>query len=258
MATTRRLDGDEWDSSLTVEGYSDPERGNPAQGYMDKICPDYFTTLGVPMISGRAFTASDDHPLKPGEDLDAASRVAIINESFARRYFAGRDPWAVTSALAAEITGVVKDFKYTGLGDDIPDQVFLPYPETGFTGQSEMAIYVRTAGDPASVNRCRFHCSFRIWVILPVPFPSSLLAWDSVSAGGLLNSARSADPLQLSSQNAANAFRRKIDKNIQIGIPRLQLESCSWVMRMNRDPGGIGCEGPWIHAGTKPVSTSPV
>ena len=161
LATTRRLDGDEWDSSLTVEGYSAPERGNPAQGYMDKISPDYFTTLGVPMISGRAFTASDDHPLKlkPGEDLDAASRVAIINESFARRYFAGRDPLGRHIGFGSdpgtkttmEVIGIVKDFKYTGLRDDIPEQVFLPYLETGFAGQSDMAIYVRTTGDPASV-----------------------------------------------------------------------------------------------------------
>ena len=159
LATTRRLNGDEWDSTLTVEGYSLPERGDPAQGYMDKISPGYFATLGVPMISGREFTASDDRPLKPGEDLDAAARVAIINESFARHYFPGRDPIGRHIGFGSdpgtkttmEIIGIVKDFKYTGLRDDIPDQVFLPYLETGFAGQSQMTVYLRTAGDPASV-----------------------------------------------------------------------------------------------------------
>jgi len=159
LATTRRLDGDEWDSFLTVEGYSAPERGNPVQGYMDKISPDYFATLGVPMISGREFTSSDDRPFKTGEDLDAAASVAIINESFARHYFPGRNPIGRHIGFGSdpgtktnmEIIGVVKDFKYIGLRDEIPDQVFLPYLETGFTGQSHMTVYFRTAVGPAPV-----------------------------------------------------------------------------------------------------------
>jgi predicted permease len=160
-ATIRILDGNEWDSSLTVEGFATPERGDHPQGYMNKISPEYFATLGVPLVSGREFTAADNHPLQGAGDQDEWSPVAIINESFARRYFPGRDPLGRHIGFGSdpgtkttmEIIGVVRDTKYTTLRDDIPEQVFLPYLATGFTGQSQMTIYVRTAGDSAPVMR---------------------------------------------------------------------------------------------------------
>lgn len=48
---------------------------------------------------------------------------------------------------------MVKDTKYSGLRDDIPEQAFLPYLAAGFTGQSRMTVYLRTSTDPAAVMR---------------------------------------------------------------------------------------------------------
>ena len=160
LATVRILDGDGWGAGITVEGYV-PQPGGRVDASMNKVSPDYFATLGVPLLSGRDFNVGDARPLDPHVDLDEASPVAIINESFARHYFAGRNPLGHHIGFGAdpgtkttmEIVGVVKDMKYTDLREDIPDQVFLPYLATGFNGQAGMTVYLRTAGDPAPAMR---------------------------------------------------------------------------------------------------------
>ncbi|HYL62229.1 MAG TPA: ABC transporter permease [Candidatus Methylomirabilis sp.] len=161
LATVRILDGDGWGAGLTVEGYLPPPAGGPVEASMNKISPNYFATLGVSVVAGRDFTESDSRPFEPHVDLEEASPVAIINESFARHYFAGRDPLGRHIGFGGdpgtktnmEVIGVVKDMKYTDLRENIPDQVFLPYLAAGFNGQAGMTVYLRTAGDPAPVMR---------------------------------------------------------------------------------------------------------
>jgi predicted permease len=163
LAAVRILDGSEWDSGLTVEGYSPSKPDDHPQAYMNKISPNYFATLGVPFVAGRDFTPQDGVALKksPDQDEEESAPAVIINETFARRYFAGRNPIGLHLGFGTdpgtktnmEIIGVVKDTKYTGLRDDIPEQAFLPYLAAGFTGQSQMTVYLRTAGDPAPVMR---------------------------------------------------------------------------------------------------------
>jgi predicted permease len=163
LAAVRIMDGSEWDSGLTVEGYSPSRPGDHPQAYMNKISPNYFATLGVSFVAGRDFTAQDGIPPKnrPGQDEEEAVTAVIINETFARRYFAGRNPLGLHLGFGIdpgtktnmEIVGLVKDAKYTGLRDDIPEQAFLPYLAAGFTGQSRMTVYLRTSTDPAPVMR---------------------------------------------------------------------------------------------------------
>ena len=156
LATVRILEGEGWDAALTVEGYA-PAGGGQVRASMNKISPDYFATLGVPIVAGRDFHASDSRPFDPQVDLDGASPVAIINESFARHYLAGGDPLGrhigfggdPGTKTTMEIIGVVKDVKYSGVREDVPDQVFLPYLAAGFNRQGAMTVYLRTDGDPA-------------------------------------------------------------------------------------------------------------
>jgi predicted permease len=160
LAVIRILQGDEWDSGLTVEGYSAVKPGAYPQAYMNKISPNYFATLGVPIVAGRDFTPQDNRRIK-GADDDESATVAIINESFARQFFPRQNPIGrhigfgtdLGTKTTMEIIGVVKDIKYTDLREDIPVQVFLPYLASGFTGQSQMTVYLRTTGDPAPVMR---------------------------------------------------------------------------------------------------------
>jgi predicted permease len=74
----------------------------------------------------------------------------MINETFAKKYFAGRDPIGRHIGMGIdpgtktdmEIIGVVKDIKYTNLRDDIPEQAFEPYLAEQYT--SGMTVYIRT------------------------------------------------------------------------------------------------------------------
>jgi predicted permease len=78
----------------------------------------------------------------------------MINETFAKKYFAGRNPVGrhigmgldPGTKLDMEIIGVVKDIKYTSLRDDIPEQAYEPYLAETYT--SGMTVYLRTTLDP--------------------------------------------------------------------------------------------------------------
>jgi predicted permease len=125
---------------------------------MNEISPNYFATLRVSILNGRDFRASDSGEIKhrPEEPPDRGWQPAtiMINESFAKKYFAGRNPVGMHIGFGSdpgtppdmEVIGVVKDIKYTNLRDEIPPQAYLPYLASRYVGG--MVIYVRTVGDP--------------------------------------------------------------------------------------------------------------
>ena len=145
------LEGNEWDSSMSVEGY-DAKPGESMNPYCNAVSPGYFKTMGIGLVAGRDFDDRDARYESPNLDPNAlpSYKVAIVNERYAKQYFAGNpigrhigfgtNPGAKTPI---EIIGVVKDAKYTGVRDDIPRQVFFAFMENDFAGGSVM--YVRTA-----------------------------------------------------------------------------------------------------------------
>jgi len=158
LAEMRILEDNEWDSSMTVEGYSPAKEGEHAEPYMNRISPGYFATLGVPVLNGRDFTLNDNKEILRGlseKKDDWTPTTAIINETFARKYFAGRNPIGLHVGFGSdpgtptpmEVIGVVKDIKYTNLRDDIPEQAFIPY--LGSHNVGDMTVYLRTAVDPS-------------------------------------------------------------------------------------------------------------
>jgi predicted permease len=155
LAAQRILENDEWDSWMTVEGYTPAKPDNRADPYMNMISPNYFATLGVPIVAGRDFTVKDNREVKNGPKPDDwTPTVVMINEKFARRYFSGQNPigrhlgfgWDPGTRTDMEIIGVVKDIKYTNLRDDIPEQAFIPY--LGSRDLGSMTVYLRTTFDP--------------------------------------------------------------------------------------------------------------
>ena len=156
LASMRILENNEWDSGMTVEGYSPSKPDDHAEPYMNSISPNYFATLGVPIVAGRDFRTTDDRSIKrEGHSGDDWTPTAVmINESFAKRFFAGRNPLGLHLGFGTdpgtrtdmEIIGVVKDIKYTNLRDDIPAQAYVPYLSDRFP--SQMTVYVRTAMEP--------------------------------------------------------------------------------------------------------------
>jgi predicted permease len=154
LASMRILEGNEWDSSITVEGYS-PKPGQGADPYMNSVSPNYFATMGIPIVAGRDFTIQDTQQVKHGleEDNFVPAKI-MINETFARKYFAGRNPVGLHLGFGSdpgtktdmEVIGVVKDVKYTNLRDEIPVQAFIPYLAGRHFGG--MTVYLRTRLDP--------------------------------------------------------------------------------------------------------------
>jgi putative ABC transport system permease protein len=150
------LEGNEWDSSITIDGYA-AKPGESMNPYFNAVSPDYFATVGIPIVLGRAFNerdALDISTLDP--NAPAPYRVAIVNESFVKHYYGGANPIGrhvgfgidPGTKTPIEIVGVVKDAKYTGVRDDIPRQIFVPFLEVSFAGG--VAMYVRSAQNPTA------------------------------------------------------------------------------------------------------------
>jgi len=154
LAALRILEDNEWDSSMTVEGYQ-AKAGQPPEPFMNDIGPNYFATLGVPILAGRDFTIKDTAEVEHSPDPYGWNPATIIiNESFAKKYFAGRNPLGLHLGYGTdpgtktdiEVIGIVKDIKYMNLRDEIPAQAYLPYlAERLIAG---MTVYVRTNLDP--------------------------------------------------------------------------------------------------------------
>ncbi len=155
LASVRILEDNEWDSGMSVEGFTPSTPDQSAQPFMNTIGPNYFATLGVPIVAGRDFRANDNREVKHGpEDRDWSPTTIMINEKFAKTYFTGRNPVGLHLGFGTdpgtptdmEIIGVVKDFKYTNLRDEIPAQAFIPYLSSRYLG--DMTVYLRTTIDP--------------------------------------------------------------------------------------------------------------
>ena len=138
------LGGSNWGSSVSVQGFAAGPDTDTHANY-NEVGPGFFRTLGMPLITGREFTRADG---------PNAAKVAIVNESFARKFNLGTDVVgkrmsqstgnAVT--LDVEIVGFVKDAKYSEVKDEIPPLFFLPYRQD--PGIGRINFYVRSALDP--------------------------------------------------------------------------------------------------------------
>jgi predicted permease len=107
------------------------------------VGPGFFETMRIPLLTGRAFAQSD-----PG----SAQPVAIINETFARRFFAGRNPVGLhfggnagNKEVEREIVGVVADAKYDQLRKVVEPTVYMPL-ESGWA-----YFELRTTSNPAGL-----------------------------------------------------------------------------------------------------------
>jgi putative ABC transport system permease protein len=107
------------------------------------VSPEYFSTLRVSMLTGRAFRDPDTR---------ASSSVAIVNETFAKQYFPGANPVGYRIAMAGspsiwqEIVGVVSDFRQRNPEEDLRPLAYFPLAQT-LPARWSMAIRVRSSAD---------------------------------------------------------------------------------------------------------------
>jgi len=137
------LSGDDEGSNITAEG--GPQLAEELQDVnYDAVSPAYFSTLGIPLLSGREFTEGDG-AISP--------KVAVASEAMVKRFFPGRNPLGAHFAFGGgkvkpdiEIVGVVKDVKQEHVSSAIRPYVYIPYAQRPkLTG---MAFYVRSTQDP--------------------------------------------------------------------------------------------------------------
>jgi predicted permease len=126
-----------------IEGYQ-PALGEVVRLQENSVGRDYFATTGMVLREGRLFA---------GRDIEnGLASVAIVNETTARRYFAGRSPLGRRIGYGPpdkEIVGVVSDARVNGLREAPRPMVFYPLGH-----REEFASYldVRVAADPARVG----------------------------------------------------------------------------------------------------------
>ena len=138
------LTGTDMGSNVTIEGNKDLSDEDLHINY-DPISPGYFSTLGVSLLAGREFNDGDG----PGK-----TKVAIISEAMAKKYFVGRNPvglhFAFSSRIDAkpdiEIVGVVKDVKQDHVRTEDVPFIYLPYAQQSTI--REMSFYTYTQQDP--------------------------------------------------------------------------------------------------------------
>src|SRR5579863_8904733 len=129
-------------NDVTVEGYA-ARRGENLSVHHASVSPGYFDVLRTPLLSGRDFKA-EDNPNGP--------RVMIVNESFARRFFDGRDPVGrrvqIEGGNPLTIVGMVKDSKYYSLSEAPQPYFYTSFDQLHFaSGESGVAFYARADRD---------------------------------------------------------------------------------------------------------------
>jgi predicted permease len=148
------LGGGGWGMGFTIEGYR-PEPGEGAGSLCNAVSPGFFRAMGVPILAGREFDARDDRRSVQRDGWPY--RVAVVNETFAERYFAGRSPLGRRIGIGEDpgtemsiaIVGLVKDARYRGVREDPAPQVFFPYLQSNEV--ENVTVYVRTAAGVAAV-----------------------------------------------------------------------------------------------------------
>jgi predicted permease len=130
---------------VTLDGQTTrPEEMDAFRAGIDTVSPDYFRTMGIPILRGRAIEA---------EDSETSPKVVVVNESMARRFWPNAEAVGQRISLSGargplyEVVGVVKDGAYRILGEK--PQPYL-YRALAQNYVPNMTLVVRTANDPAS------------------------------------------------------------------------------------------------------------
>jgi len=126
---------------FTVEGQAAPANGEEPRADIRMATPGYFETMKMRLVGGRFI---DDR------DRTGMPAVMVINETMARRYFAGENPigrTVVNPHGKGEVVGIVGDVRHYGLDRAPRAELFMPAYQQPLNG---MALVVRTASDPKS------------------------------------------------------------------------------------------------------------
>jgi predicted permease len=138
-------------SQAFVDGEGGSNDGSvlPGRTWILRVRPNFFETMEIPIIAGRALTEADD---------ERAPKVAVISQAMARRHFGDDNPigrrfgfGSPESSREIEIVGVAADASYSSIRMEKPNTAYIPYAQDR-NGLGQMSFAVRTTGDPASLS----------------------------------------------------------------------------------------------------------
>jgi predicted permease len=132
-------------TEFVIAGRPVPRLGDEPGADIRVVDPEYFSTMGIPVLAGRSFTEHDN---------SGAARVLLINETLARQFWPNSNDNPIGRhitmkdwgpPLTGEIVGVVGDVKTNGLDAAVGPMIYWPYYQFG---QIFNTMVVRTDGDP--------------------------------------------------------------------------------------------------------------
>jgi predicted permease len=139
------MSGTTTSNTFVIEGRAEPSPRDKTAANYRAISPDYFRVMRTRLVRGRAFDE---------RDRADAPQVVIVNESFARRYFAGEEPVGKRIAIERgpvddarqpprEIVGVAADVRHEALDAEAGEEFYVPYAQAP---EASMNLVVREAG----------------------------------------------------------------------------------------------------------------
>lgn len=146
VASATPLSSNRGATSMKIKGRDSQGEDSAMIVGVHSIGPDYFKAFRIPIIEGRAFTS---------QDREGAHRVAIINESAARRFWPDEDAMGKEIWLGvgwepddfAEVVGIVGDVKYGRIEEAVRPEVYVSYLQPT---ESASFVILRTASNPLS------------------------------------------------------------------------------------------------------------
>jgi putative ABC transport system permease protein len=133
-----------WGGRIRIKAASGPI---DAEADLQAVSPDYFSTLGMPILRGRPLTS---------RDRTGTGGVAVVSQTLADRFLPGEDPLGRVirrhaAAPALTIVGVVGEVRRDGRLADARPQVYLPSHQTEVYAADLSELAVRTSGDPLAI-----------------------------------------------------------------------------------------------------------
>ncbi|WP_263360027.1 ABC transporter permease [Acidicapsa ligni] len=130
-----------WWEELRIDGYA-PRPNENMNIFRNVVSPGYLPLMHIPILEGRNFTDEDNE--------NSTEPVMIVNQSFARHFFADRDPIGHKIHGWGDwfrVVGVVADSKYHYLGEPATPYFYVPFRQI-YREDMNLAFYIRSAGDP--------------------------------------------------------------------------------------------------------------
>ena len=136
------LSGRDGRRGVGIEGRA-PTPDVPTRAHPRSVTPGYFQAMGISLVAGRSFTAADRAD---------APRVAIVNETMARRYWPSTSPIGRRIKLSdsdwIDVVGIIHDVRHWGLAAPVNPEVYFPLPQ--YPG-GYLTFVIATDADPASI-----------------------------------------------------------------------------------------------------------